>query len=426
MIMKNKFLLIVLLAAAALQACIKDEEKVFDDSAAERMSAAIGTYKAVLNAAPNGWLVEYYPELDRSMGGYYFIWKFDANGTVVIAGEQATANYAAGDTLRSYYDVIANRGAVLSFNTYNEVFHYFSEPSYSDLDGYGGDYEFVIREVTPGKVVMTGKKHGNRIEMTPYTGGDASTWADYLTQFQLLDREMLAANYTVNVNDTAAAGFNMVTRKNRTFQFKYKNPDNNRIVPYIPTPTGIKTYEPLTVDGETAQYFTFNEAEGKLISEGPDRITIELGGTLLLNEWFASTSNCWWFDDWSNSVNTLISQCVNNIYDQWREDLIAITLDLSPFTDVPGRGITFVTQDSNGEYYIGQFLYTFTPAGDDLAFTYTGLGIDGTYYQSLCQPLLNAINTKSPYSLTADNKANPTVITLTSVADPAFYFTVTL
>jgi hypothetical protein len=86
MIMKNKFLLIVLLACAALQACVKDEEKVFDASAAERMNATISNYKAVLSAAPNGWLVEYYPEDDRSMGGYYFIWKFDANGTVVVAG----------------------------------------------------------------------------------------------------------------------------------------------------------------------------------------------------------------------------------------------------------------------------------------------------------------------------------------------------
>jgi hypothetical protein len=429
MIMKNKFLLIVLLAFAVFQACVKDEEKVFDASAAERTNATVKTLKDNLIEAPNGWLVEYYPEDDRSMGGYYFIWKFDADGTVVVAGEQATAHYPAGDTVRSSYEVIANRGAVLTFNTYNEVFHYFSEPhSTQDVNGYAGDYEFVLREMTPGKIVMTGKKRGNRMDMTPYTGGDVSTWKDYLAQFSVLDQKMAAPQYTVNVNDTAAAGFDMVTRSYRTFSFTYKNPDNNRIVPYITTPTGIKTYEPLTVDGETAQYFTFNEAEEKLVSVDPgSNITIKQKW-IPLNEFFATTSDYWWFDDWSTSVNTLISQCAINIYNSYSEDLVDIIIGNSPFASqgYPGRGIIFQSYDGGG-YWYAQFIYTFTPTGNDLAITYTGQsGIHAMYYPTHYTPLNTAITTKSPYSLTTDNQKAPTMITFTSVADPAFYFTVVL
>jgi hypothetical protein len=418
MIMKNKFLLIVLLAFVALQACVKDEEKVFDASAAERTTGAVNTLRNTLVAVPNGWAVEYYPELDRSMGGYHFIWKFDANGTVVVAGEQATANYPAGDTVRSYYDVIANRGVVLSFDTYNEVFHYFSEPHSSrDVDGYAGDYEFVLRESTPERIVLTGKKRGNRMEMMPYTGGDESTWKDYLAQFKVLDKKMGSTGYAVNVNDTAAAGFDLVTRKYRTFRFTYTNPDNDKIVPYITTPTGIKLYEPLTVDGETAQYFTFNETEGKLIGEG-NHLTIELS-PLPPNKFFATTPDYWEFVDWSTSVNTLISQCATNVYNGYGEVLQYILIGNSPLASYPGRGVVLGTDSYNA-----QFLYTFAPTGDDLAITYSGGGLNATYYSSYFAPLLNAITTKSPYSVALDNPDAPTAVTFTSVADPAFYFTV--
>ena len=144
--MKNKLFTGLLLSLFVMQACVKDEDKIFDASAAERMTAAIQTYKAALCAAPNGWAVEYYHETDRSMGGYNFICKFSEDGTVMLASDRSITNYPAGDPATSTYDIIANAGAVLTFNTYNEVLHSLTEPhGSSDVDGYAGDYEFVIR-----------------------------------------------------------------------------------------------------------------------------------------------------------------------------------------------------------------------------------------------------------------------------------------
>jgi hypothetical protein len=359
------------------------------------------------------------------MGGYHFIWKFDANGTVVIAGEQATANYAAGDTVRSIYEVIANRGTVLTFDTYNEVFHYFSEPAYGDMDGLAGDYEFVIREITPGKVVMSGKKHGNRVEMTPYTGGDASTWKDYLAQFKVLDRKMAAADYIVNVNNTAAAGFDAVTRKKRVFRFNYKKPEDNKIVPYITTPTGIKLYEPLTVDGETAQYFTFNETEGKLIGEG-SHLAIKLGGPPPApNVWLATMDTWGYLRAFSPSVLALINQCATNVSNGYGEELYYIMIGNSYIAAVPGRGFMFGSYSPiDDRVWDSQFFYTFTPTGDDLAIVYSGAGLNASYYSSFFAPLLNAITNKSPYIIIGDDLVDPDEITLTSVADPDFYFVV--
>jgi hypothetical protein len=425
--MKNKLLLIVLLAFAVLQACVKDEEKVFDDSAAERTNEAVNNLRGILVAESNGWLVEYYPEIDRSRGGYNFIWKFDANGTVVVAGEQATANYLTGDTLRSYFEVIANRGVVLTFDTYNEVFHYFSEPhNTNDVDGYAGDYEFVLREMTPQQIVMTGKKRGNRLLLTPYAGGDASTWRPYLEQFNVLHKKMTAADYIVNVNDTAATGFDIVTRKYRAFSFTYKNQDDNKTVPYILTSTGIKLYEPLTVDGETAQYFTFNETEGKLISEGPDRITIELGSPPPpLNVWFATMNAYGYLRTGSSSVMALVNTCNTNVYNGYGEELYYITVGNSYIASYPGRGLMFGSYSpTDDRVWDVQFFYTFTPTGDDLAIAYSGAGLNASYYSTYFAPLLSGITNKSPYSITANDPVFPEEVTLTSVSDPDFYFVV--
>jgi hypothetical protein len=428
--MKNKLFIGLLLLLFIVQACVKDEEKVFDASAAERMAAALSAHKAALVSATNGWLVEYYPEDDRSMGGYHFIWKFNADGTVQMVGEMPTANYPAGDTATSTYNVIANGGAILTFNTYNEVLHVFVEPWGApsvDVDGYAGDYEFVIREVTPEQIVMTGKKYGNKLLMTPYTG-DASTWAAYLSALDAMDKKMVAMQYMVNVNDTAAAGFDVATREFRAFHFTYKNPEHNRIVSYITTPTGIKTYEPLTVDGETAQYFTFNEAERKLIGEG-GHITIELGAPPPpLNVWFATmTANRYgYLRAYSNSVLAFINMCEANVLNEYNEELVYILFGNSPFASSPGQGVIFGSYNpTDDKVWIAQFFYTFTPVGDELAIAYSGTGRNGTLYLPFLAPLLNALTDKSPYIVTGNDPISPTEVTLTSAADPDFYFVIT-
>jgi hypothetical protein len=427
--MKNKLLLIVLLAFVALQACVKDEEKVFDASAAERTNEAVNNLRDILVAEPNGWLVEYYPETDRSMGGYYFIWKFDANGTVVVAGEQATANYPAGDTVRSCYNVIANRGVVLTFDTYNDVFHYFSEPrGTNDVDGYAGDYEFVLRECTPEKIVMTGKKRGNRMEMTPYTGGDESTWKNYLEQFEALDKKFDAPVYLIKV-DGELANIKKVTRKNRTFQLDYGKTEDNEIVPYITTTTGIKLYEPLTVNGKTAQYFTFDEKEEEFIAVEPGVDMAIKRSTLPPNVFLAETTELWIFDDLrsSNSVQTLINSAKSALVAEGLTyDLIYCGHSLQDANQVFGF---FITQNSTGNYYHLVYNILFVPiAGTDdkINLTFSSYGLNGNIVAALKTGFIDSIIAKSPYSVVVDNPKNTAEITVTSVADPSFYFVVTL
>jgi hypothetical protein len=428
--MKNKLFAGLLLSLFVTQACVKDEDKVFDASAAERMNAAIQTYRAALCAAPNGWVVEYYPETDRSLGGYNLICKFSEDGTVVLANELSTTNYPAGNPATSTYDIIANEGAMLTFNTYNETLHAFTEPhGSSDVDGYAGDYEFVFREVTPEQIVMTGKKYGNEIVLTPYAGGDPTTWESYLKQFEVMDGKIAAPVYLVKVDGTAAA-IDRVTRINRTFQFDYGKAEDNKIVPYITTPTGIKLYEPLTVNGKTAQYFTFNATEETLtaVEPGVDMV-IELSA-LPPNVFLAETTVSWDINipRSSKSVQAYIDTCALAVVSGEGETLKGILIGDSPFGALsPGRG--FIFKSYGTKYWSAQYACDFKIVGDNLSIEYKnqgqGPGLNEKYYYAYYKLFLDTITAKSPYSVTVDNPRNVTEMTVTSVADPNFYFVAT-
>jgi hypothetical protein len=254
------FLLIV--SGLFLQSCLKDEEDVFDKSAAERMDDALTEYQTVLTAAPNGWLMEYYPEEDQAIGGYTYLCSFNASGEVTVASEITTRNHQSGDQITSLYKLIADQGPVLSFDTYNEVFHYFSEPSGSDVDGYAGDYEFIILKADQDSVIMKGKKYANRIVMTPLAEG--TDWSEYLQQIVTISEESAFGTYKFFIGNQETAD---VTQTERTFSFEYSEGEEVRSegVSFIYTGTGIKFYEPFTLGGVTMENFDWHGSESTYV-----------------------------------------------------------------------------------------------------------------------------------------------------------------
>lgn len=112
--------------------CVKDEKDLFDLPAAERINAKLQEYSKILQDAPNGWKMEYFPEIKQSMGGYTYFCTFQ-NGETVMMGDLSLTLagvdlYPAGTEITSAYKLISDQGPVLSFDSYNPIFHYFSEP----------------------------------------------------------------------------------------------------------------------------------------------------------------------------------------------------------------------------------------------------------------------------------------------------------
>ena len=125
--------------------CSREEDEIFDKSAAERLNEAQEADYNILCAAPNGWEMLYFPS--NTERGYNFLMEFMPGDKVRIAARNAnTGNVYKEET--SAFDIIADDGPVLTFNTYNSLFHYYSDPQ-PGLEGEvnlgtgsGGDYEF--------------------------------------------------------------------------------------------------------------------------------------------------------------------------------------------------------------------------------------------------------------------------------------------
>ncbi len=168
----KKSIYLAAIAALALTACSNDSNDIFDQSAADRLEQYKKDYAEVLTAEGGLWSMEYFSNSDEP--GYVFVMKFNDNGSVDIS---ANHKWIGGEYKKetSLWKMIADNGPVLSFNSYNTLFHIFADPANiegpdapkgedGDINetGYGheGDYEFQVMEVSDeGKTVrLLGKK----------------------------------------------------------------------------------------------------------------------------------------------------------------------------------------------------------------------------------------------------------------------------
>ena len=165
--MKAKYLVIIGLLAATFAACSRDEESLFDKPAAIRAQEAVENAFDVLTSNEVGWEMAYFPNLETSAKGYNMVLKFNKNGNVsVTAKNQATTMNKIKTDTASTWAVKSDYGPILTFDTYNDVFHAFSDPQENGA-GLLGDYEFLILKATPELVLLKGKKHSAYSVMRP-------------------------------------------------------------------------------------------------------------------------------------------------------------------------------------------------------------------------------------------------------------------
>lgn len=279
---KNLYSIIsLLLGVFFMAACSPEVDENFDASAADRIKEQIAKTKQVLESAENGWRMEYYGS--STYGGYNVFAKF-AGDKVAVASEKVGSKHDAGIgadgkavTVASHYTVSQSQGVVLSFDEYNSVFHYFSEPNNPDYgeaaEGMGGDLEFRVISATPEKVEMVGKKHGARIIMYPMPA--EQTVEDYITEVTRVRDFMSSRSYKLEF-EGSQRDISAVTSYRR-LRFAYYDDANEYIevaAPFIITTEGYKFYAPVTIDGievsgikvgETDEYFEVeSEVNAKL------------------------------------------------------------------------------------------------------------------------------------------------------------------
>ena len=256
-----KKLIYILLMPVLCFSCVQDEPDIFDKPASERMNAAIENARNILVSAEYGWQADYYPYVNYARGGYAMFLKFYNDGTVDVQCEIIT-NVPARQKETSQFSMTADQGPVLTFNTYNKVMHYFSEPlSSSQTSGREGDYEFIVMSATPDKIVLKGKKRGNMFVLRRnLTAVDANA---YLIAAANLAVDEDVNNWglfslTVNGTERGSADISYRNFDNFTYTESGKTTTTTTRLSYAFTPDGVRLYQPFTIDGVTMERFVWD------------------------------------------------------------------------------------------------------------------------------------------------------------------------
>lgn len=245
--MKKTFLYLMLAVVAfTMQSCLHDDNELFEDSAAERIDKAVANAKHILEAAPNGWHFEYYLGAEYAHGGYNFLVKFK-DGKAEVSGEVAGDNTMV---TRSSYDVVKDQGPVLTFNTYNEIMHFLSQPYSNQVDGYEGDFEFLLLDVTEDRIELKGKKWGNHMVLTRVQEGES--WESILDGITNISENMM---YTYEGTLDGAAITGEVDEDNHLW---VSNGSEEMYEPFIYTGKGLRLMSPVTFAGKEIQNFTYD------------------------------------------------------------------------------------------------------------------------------------------------------------------------
>lgn len=247
--------IVCLLGALSLQSCLHDDKEFFSESAANRIESTVENATTLLESADNGWELHYYTGEDMSGGGFTFLMKFKG-GKVTVAGDCALAT--SSERATSSYEINKNMGPVLAFNTYNSIFHVLGEPSYSNIEGEQGDWEFVITELTQDSIFVRGKKWGNSMVLTRVPA--TVDWTAHLDSIAAVEKQ-LTTNYSVAGSDDA----NKMVEVNTNTRRIYSRSANNSVTeqPFYITTTGIHAVEPVKVGDDSDNDLEVN-ADGTL------------------------------------------------------------------------------------------------------------------------------------------------------------------
>lgn len=409
-------LLLTAVGVICFAACTPEEEDLFDASSANRIEATLKVDKDILTGASNGWLIEYYPSPDLAYGGYTILAKFQEDGSVVIASDIANAE----QKITSNYTLKQSAGPVLSFDTYNEIMHFFSDPHNpagigTNGKGMQGDFEFLIMDATPEKVLLKGKKNMTDLVMTPLA--DGVDWTSYIEQIQDADdaySQFVAYKY---VEGDFHADVKVSYRK---LVITYTDAEDNLYsinAPYIITnEQELKFYEPLSINGKTIEALKYvpDEKYGTFVPTNEVAATFTpafpLSYFLLNQDWFFAYSQL------GSLGRSYWDYCITN-------SLIpnGITLNYALFTPYDGSSqLVFLWGHNLGDD--GMLLFNATTLSDTrvkLDFALSGNSWGVTFYNQLNWIyILYPFNSKT-FTLSADNDENPTVLTLTDEATPA-------
>lgn len=426
--MKKIFNLFTFLATILLAtACSPEVDDLFDKSSSQRMNEAINNTKDILTTPADGWVMHYYGS--PMYGGYNVLCKFDKNDRVTVASEVAGKD----STFTSHYKIEQSQGVILSFDEYNDIFHYFSDPHNPDgngVDGKGmlGDLEFRVMKASADSIILMGKKHNSRVVMVPLK--KSTNWSNYIDAVQKRFASMKYNIYELVIKGKSYRAL----RSHHTISFTNPDSQDETRLNFVVTDKGIKLYKPVTIAGETFSEFIYSD-DDKWVDANNKNVVLKpvvppITEQFVSTNWYFAFSN---FSAYGQKYWNMIKPRAASM----GENIISAGLgkELINKNKGPQFGLTFASKGGEGTFWC-QYYFTYKIIGKDqisIGFEGKGNGNANFYaknagYLPCVLPFVNNVNKKfvdRVFKLETDNLKNPTYIKFTEVDNPENTFTVT-
>lgn len=241
-----KLSLLLLALPLLMTSCLKEDNEVFGESSSKRLQQALEEARTVLRSSENGWVMDYYVGDDSSYGGYAFTVKFDS--LTVTASSELSKGAST-----SYYKLTTDNGPVLTFDTYNDVFHALATPSAGNYEGNHADYEFQIVSATPELVVMRGRRTNNYVYLHPLT----TTSEEYLAKVANTEKKFIVASLSTEIDGkNVSADFDINNRQVAFYSTTDSTYSSNCAFTF--TDTGVRFNAPVEAFGKTLSNLSFD------------------------------------------------------------------------------------------------------------------------------------------------------------------------
>ncbi|MDE5419272.1 DUF4302 domain-containing protein [Labilibaculum sp. DW002] len=411
---KNIYIVLFgLLLSIGAVSCDNETDMLFEETAAERKTAAIQEFDEALKSSEQGWLFQYFPEETQKYGGFNYVVKFNQHDSVSVWTELVPD----AEPEISLYDLISYGGPVLTFNTYNPFMHAFATPSAAEYNAKGGDSEFLLMSNDEAVISVKGTKTGNDMRLIKMTETPEAYFAKAKEVLDFLG----GASFGTVVDGTEVTI--ILAGRQLTFVYNDGKEDVNETIAFVYTDKGIRLYKPVEILNASAQDFTLNKESKQFIADNGE-LTVDIAFApidLTLARWSLDTS-----------VETDRSDAIKIAWDNahaannstWGENLygeVFMGLCYAAYNDI---GMSFYSFTAAGKAYRSHYNLSFGGVvghEDYLNVIKIDGGFNWKWYGHF-ETFVNVVANNAPYITEMDDAENPTQVKLTSAANPEVWF----
>lgn len=444
--MKHQNIYRALLPVAALasvfSACTFEQEDFFDESASLRIQHTNEKVKNILcqGSEQNGWLIQYFVAgtEDYDFEGFNLFGRFYNNGKVTLSGDHRfLRNGKAGSYTEctSFYEMLAEEGSVLCFDTWNDVLTVFVDPVspssapgtlVNDGEGMHGDDRLVLSSFNENELVFRGERYTApirfiRLDRSPEEYLAATNSAKMTFAGGKVDEYSLSnGSVTRFVSGLSKGYFDYVDRLD--------DPLDKSVKSCVFTPNGFRTRDPFVVGNDTIQEFVLDLENERLVSGNVEMLPcwgrfvkkrVASSGAVTIT----AEGAC---DSFANLYNKLVSDIATQFTTQ---TFSRLSFGRSGETGSNQRtGLTFYSATANRTYITGfggsisfddaTNVLTIDVDPNDPSSNFNGYNNKGI--GSSFTDIVNALN--GSYSVTVNNTFGPKTATCVKTNDSSFYF----